>query len=103
MHEAEPYGHLLIDGKAPLVDDLAVLVGRPLPEVRKAMAELSEKGVYSLSGGTIYSRRMVKDGERAEEGRRQIEKRWAKPAPTRPDDSHPNRGPISLPIRKNGV
>lgn len=101
MHEAEPYGHLLIDGRSPEVEDLAALVGRPVTEVRKAMAELSDKGVYSRSGGTIFSRRMMKDAERSEEGRRQIEKRWPR-SPNRSDDKPPNRSPTSLPIRKNG-
>lgn len=68
MHEAEPYGYLLIDGKTPNVNNIAALIGRPLPEVRKAMAELGEHGVYSLSDSPslsdnqiIYSRRMVRD------------------------------------------
>lgn len=62
MHEAEPYGHLLIDNKKPDINNIASLVGRPLTEVRRAMAELSEHGVYSLSDNeVIFSRRMVRD------------------------------------------
>lgn len=70
MHEGEPYGHLLIDGKAPSEPDIAALVARPLAEVRKAMAELGERGVYSKTeDGTIYSRRMVRDKAKAERDR----------------------------------
>jgi hypothetical protein len=54
MHEGEPYGHLLIDGKAPSEPDIAALVARPLSEVRKALVELAERGVYSKTDtGTI--------------------------------------------------
>ncbi len=90
MHEAEPYGHLLVDGKKPEHGDLAALVGRPLTETRKAMTELGERGVYSTTAdGVIYSRRMVRDNERSEEGRGHIKKRW----PNRGDDRAPNSPP----------
>jgi hypothetical protein len=86
MHEAEPYGHLLIDGKQPAAADIAALVGRPLAEIRKALAELDERGVYSLTDDdVIFSRRMVRDADRSEEGRKQVEKRWG--------DREPNRSP----------
>lgn len=67
MHEAEPYGHMLIDGKAPGPAEIASLVGRPLKEVRAAMTELEERGVYSSTGAVIYSRRMVRDKAKAEQ------------------------------------
>lgn len=67
MHEAEPYGHLLIDGQQPSTEDIASLVGRPMTETRKALSELDERGVYSVTEtGVIYSRRMVRDQEKAE-------------------------------------
>lgn len=67
MHEAEPYGHLLIDGQQPSTEDIASLIGRPMPETRKALAELDERGVYSVTEtGVIYSRRMVRDRQKAE-------------------------------------
>jgi hypothetical protein len=62
MHEAEPYGYLLIDGKKPDLGNIAALVGRPLAETRRALAELAEHGVYSLDENEVlYSRRMVRD------------------------------------------
>jgi hypothetical protein len=70
MHEAEPYGYFLIDGKKPDINNIAALVGRPLSEVRKAMGELGEYGVFSLSENQIiYSRRMVRDAAKEERDR----------------------------------
>lgn len=71
MHESEPYGYLIINDTAPDVDDIASLVGRPVSEVRKALAELEKRGVYSadINLGSIYSRRMVRDKAKAERDR----------------------------------
>ena len=67
MHEAEPYGHLTINSVAPSIEDISSLVGRPLAEVRRAMGELEKRQVLSRdAGGTIYSRRMVRDKAKAE-------------------------------------
>lgn len=66
MHEGTPYGHMTIKGIAPTLDEIASLVGRPVNEVRKAMAELETKQIFSRGEtGTIYSRRMVRDNEKA--------------------------------------
>jgi len=71
MHEAEPYGYLIINDMGPDIDDVAALVGRPVAEVRKAMAELEKRGVYSASPewSAIYSRRMVRDKAKADKDR----------------------------------
>lgn len=62
MHEGQPYGHLTIDGIAPDIAGIAGLVGRPLAETRKALAELETRNVFSRTdAGTIFSRRMVRD------------------------------------------
>lgn len=67
MHEGEPYGHLTLDGKAPDVKGIASLVARPVPEVKKALAELETRNVFSRSAaGAIVSRRMVRDQAKAE-------------------------------------
>ncbi|MCJ2021189.1 phage replisome organizer N-terminal domain-containing protein [Methylobacterium sp. E-065] len=62
MHEAEPYGHLVVNG-VPMTDvKLAQLAGISLKECRKSLATLREVGVFSVSdAGVIYSRRMVRD------------------------------------------
>ncbi len=66
MHEGEPYGHLMIDGKQPDLAGIASLVARPLKEVKTAIAELEERNVFSRSeDGAIYSRRMVRDKAKA--------------------------------------
>jgi hypothetical protein len=101
MHEAEPYGHLIV-GKVPVTNrQLASLAGIPPGDCLKFIAELESAGVYSRQDGTktIYSRRMVRDREKSEEGRRHIRKRFPEgkvegPKPTSP----PNRSPTTDPI-----
>lgn len=66
MHEGDQYGHLMIHGTKPSEQQIAALVGRPLAETRKALAELEATQVFSRTDdGTIYSRRMVRDHEKA--------------------------------------
>jgi hypothetical protein len=66
MHEGEPYGHLMIDGLVPDLKGIASLVARPVAEVRKALAELEKKLVFSRgNNGEIISRRMVRDRDKA--------------------------------------
>lgn len=67
MHEAEPYGHLLIDGKRPTLEEIACLVGRPVKEVEKAFGELVGKHVCECIDGTVISRRMVRDKAKFEQ------------------------------------
>lgn len=70
MHEGEPYGHLTINGASPSLQNIAALVGRPVAEVRKAMAELAQHQVYSVDGeGRMFSRRMVRDKAKVEKDR----------------------------------
>ncbi len=76
MHEAEPYGHLVISGKPAGAKRLAALLGGTEREVAGLLAQLQEAGVYSLDdAGTIYSRRMVRD-ERREAEKQDIGKRF---------------------------
>ncbi len=70
MHEGQPYGHLTVDGIAPDLAGVSGLVGRPVPEVRKALAELESRNVFSrTTTGVIYSRRMVRDKAKADRDR----------------------------------
>ena len=63
MHEAEPYGTLRVNGRAVTDRQLTALAGG---EVEALLAELEEAGVFSReSDGTIYSRRMQRDAEKA--------------------------------------
>ena len=62
MHEGAPYGHLTVLNRAMSPDDLSRLVGAPVVQVKRWLAELSGNEVYSITdSGVIYSRRMVRD------------------------------------------
>jgi hypothetical protein len=70
MHEADPYGHLVIAGNAPTLQKLASHVGATVAAVRSALDELDRAGVFSRDDvGRIYSRRMVRDRAKAERDR----------------------------------
>ena len=66
MHEAEPYGHATMSG-APLTDrQLGALAGVSAKDAARLLGELDQAGVFSRTdGGVIFSRRMVRDGEKA--------------------------------------
>jgi hypothetical protein len=65
MHEAEPYGHLLVSGKPPTIVQLARSVGDSAEVVEQLLAELQDSGVFSVTGdGVIFSRRLVRDREK---------------------------------------
>ena len=67
MHEAEPYGHLVLAGRAMDYQTLSRLVGVTAGEVKRAVKELEDRGVFSRNAaGVIYSRRMVRDENRRE-------------------------------------
>jgi hypothetical protein len=67
MHEAEPYGFLLVNGLPMNEKQIASLAGAPLRETVNYIAELESCGVFSRSpAGVIYSRRMKRDQEKAE-------------------------------------
>lgn len=98
MHEATPYGSLLIKGKRIDKKLLASLAGIPEKECVVLMLELEGFGVFDRDeDGTIYSRRMRRDYAKAEEGRKQIAKRWG----DEKHDSNPNSEPIRSGDRKN--
>ena len=62
MHEAEPYGHLLVSGRPPSIKQLAMLAGISHQECEELLTELELASVYSKTeDGAIYSRRMMRD------------------------------------------
>ncbi len=66
MHEAVPRGSLRVNGNPVNERQLAALAGTTIEEVNGFLTELEDAGVFSRGeGGTIYSRRMVRDEERA--------------------------------------
>jgi hypothetical protein len=70
MHEAEPYGHLLVNGQAVTDAQLASLTGIPLAELNQYMAELEQMGLFSRTKkGVIYSPDMAATPNRLRGGR----------------------------------
>jgi hypothetical protein len=70
MHEAEPRGSLLIQGRQVTAKQLSSLSGLPLDEVEKALAELAENHVFGMKkNGVLFSRRMEKEEEKARKNR----------------------------------
>ncbi|MGZ2484309.1 hypothetical protein ACVITL_002832 [Rhizobium pisi] len=66
MHEATPYGHLLVTGKSPTDAQIAVLAGAPSDQVTELLGELESSGVFSRTkDGVIYSRRMIRDEKKS--------------------------------------
>jgi hypothetical protein len=67
MHEAEPYGFLLVNGLPMNEKQLASLAGCPLRECVNCITELESCGVFNRTeSGVIYSRRMKRDQEKAD-------------------------------------
>lgn len=62
MHEAEPRGHLLINGRPLEARQLAALSGVSFDETVALLSDLELAGVFSRKkNGVIFSRRMEKD------------------------------------------
>lgn len=108
MHEAEPYGYLLVNGRPVTDAQLAVLAAAPSDQVPSLLDELETAGVFSRTRkGVIFSRRMVRDEKKSEEGRKSVEKRWKKAISSEVEASEnkeefppPNREPNRNPITK---
>ncbi len=103
MHEAEPRGHLLLNGRKVEVDALARMTGSLPDEVSALMAELLTAGVFSrLRNDVVVSRRMIRDEKAAQEGAKSVSKRWTQAADAKRENPHPNRSgersPSSPPI-----
>lgn len=66
MHEAKPYGHLLVNGKSVTDAQLAIQTGIPQDQITALIGELDNAGVFSRnSDGVIYSRKMTRSAKRA--------------------------------------
>jgi hypothetical protein len=65
MHEAEPYGHLIVNGHTVTETMLANLTGAGREQVTELLGELESAGVFSRTRkGVIYSRRMTRDDKK---------------------------------------
>ena len=66
MHEATPYGHLLVSGRSPTDTQIAVLAGAPSDQITDLIGELEAAGVFSRTkDGVIYSRKMTRMQKKA--------------------------------------
>lgn len=71
MHEATPYGHLLVHGQTPNEAQLASLTGIPSAELDQYLAELERMGVFSRTKeGVIYSRKLVRMASKSAKARK---------------------------------
>lgn len=69
-HASEPVGHVLLNGKRPTSDQIAILVRSDRDQVEMLLSELQDAGVFSKTkGGVIFSRRMVRDAQASEVAR----------------------------------
>jgi hypothetical protein len=99
MHEAKPYGHLVLNGQQVEGATLARMTGVPVDEVTALMAELRQAGVLSMTGkGVVFSRRMTKDHARAQKGRKAANKRWSQTSDDVEQSDAPNGSAIGPPI-----
>lgn len=112
MHEAEPYGHLLVNGVPPSDMQLSMLTGIPADQLPELIAELGAQGVYSRNGnGVIYSRRMTRDEKRARTARKNgkhggnptLSKKREIPPPDNPSDNPEDKGELKLRYQKPEV
>nr|WP_249023626.1 winged helix-turn-helix domain-containing protein [Acetobacter ascendens] len=80
MHEAEPYGHLCVNGKPLHPRQIAQMVGVSPQQVRRYMAELQDAGVYATTAeGVPYSRRLVRDRAASDAGAAPVATRSLRP------------------------
>ena len=99
MHEAKPYGHLLLNGDPVGDDALARMAGTPVDEVSALMAELRQAGVLSVTrNGVVFSRRMTKDHARAQKGQDAASRRWSQVSDGVEQSGAPNGSPNGVPI-----
>ena len=79
MHEAEPRGHLLLNGRPVTDAQLCALTGVPLDIAQALLGELESAGTFSRTrAGVIYSRRMRADTGKSAKQKANVEIRWQK-------------------------
>ena len=90
----EPKGYLSINGNPLKVDAIARLAGVAETEAEILMSELELNGVFSRNrSGCIYSRRMVRDEKRSQEGRKNKKRGLREVAEKAKENRCPSRGP----------
>lgn len=93
MHEAVPYGHLLVSGRSPTDAQLAVLVGALSDQIPELLGELDAAGVFSRTReGVIYSRKMTRTAKKAAIARKNG-KNGGNPTLSKDKDNPPSDNP----------
>lgn len=99
MHQATPYGHLLVQGQKPSPADLAAISGLRENDVIKGIAELVAKKVCDVRDGVLVSRRCerdyakyVQDKTNGGKGGNPRLKRGVNPPDNAPDNPGVNQG-----------
>ena len=71
MHEAAPYGHLLINGQSLTDSQVAALVGTSPDQITALLGELESVAVFSRTrAGVIFSRKLTRMTKKAAESRK---------------------------------
>jgi len=100
MHEATPYGHLLINGKVPSYYQISQIVGLDYRVVKNLVAELERNSVFTrTTTSTITSRRMLRDEAKRQRGQEFAKRRWGD-LPIAPETRKKERGPTEASKRK---
>lgn len=98
MHEASPYGHLLIGGQPVSDAVLSRLAGVPVTEVQTLLVELRDARVYRQTrSGVIYSKRMTDDHKRSIAGRNAKKTALEEASENTEEKPRPSRSPCSTP------
>lgn len=93
----DPVGFVAVRGQALQPDEIARMTGFSAAEVTDLLTELERNGVYSRDRQRrIYSRRMVRDAQRSQEGRKAVSKRWSQEIEKTEKKPPPNRGPTGV-------
>ena len=71
MHEADPYGFLIINNRAVTDAQLALLTGTPPEQISDLLGELESAGVFSRNlKGVVFSRRMTRDKKKSKNAKK---------------------------------
>jgi hypothetical protein len=88
----DPKGYLAINGHPLTVDAIARLAGVAETEVGSLLAELERNGVFSRNrSGCIYSRRMLRDEKRSQEGRKHKKRGLSQATENKGGNNDPSR------------
>lgn len=98
MHEAKPYGHLLIGDQPVSSDVLSRVVGASPEEVQALLVELQTAGVCRTTRtGVVYSKRMTDDFKRSQDGRKAKRSAIEQSSERKGEKVGPSRVPTRVP------